>query len=327
MKTTRETPSPEQSVSRREFVASAVTVAAMALPAALPNPAAAQSTPRASNYVGAGSPSPTVQLHKRTPQLWEVTISNPPFNLVVPEMVSALHAVVRDMERDSEVKVIVFRSDLEEYFINHFDLSKARDFPIEPTHPPLPTWTDLVLRLSKSPVISIASIRGRTRGGGNEFALACDLRYASLEKALFGQPEVGSGILPGGGGTERLPRLAGRDRALEIILSSQDYTADDAERFGMVTRALPDNELDPFVNALTARLSGFDKQSLSGAKAQVNRATLPPDRDLLAAYAEYSQSLTWPGFRARSPRMGELAAQHGLDELERRLGYYLGLAN
>lgn len=173
-----------------------------------------------------------------------------------------------------------------------------------------------MLRLSKSPVISIASIRGRTRGGGNEFSLACDLRYASLEKALFGQPEVGSGILPGGGGSERLPRLVGRDRALEVILSSQDYSAQDAERFGMVTRALPDKELDAFVETLVTRLSGFDKQALAAAKAQVNRATLPPDADLVAAYAEYSQSLAWPGFTARRPRMGKLAAEHGPAELE-----------
>ena len=211
--------------------------------------------------------------------------------------------------------------------LNHFDLGKAQDFPIESANPPLPTWVDLVLRLSKSPVISIASIRGRTRGGGNEFSLACDLRYASAEKALFGQPEVGSGILPGGGGSEGLPRLVGRDRALEIILSSQDYGAHDAERFGMVTRALPDNELDPFVDALAARLSGFDKQALAGAKAQVNRATLPADTDFFNSYAEYSQSLAWPGFSARRPRMAKLAAKHGPAELELRLGHYIGLAN
>lgn len=276
----------------------------------------------------AASPgSPLIKLDKRTPQLWLVTIANPPFNLVVPEIVSALHSTVEDMDRDPEVKVIVFKSEIEGYFINHFDLSKARDFPIESTNPPLSTWTDLVMRLSKSSVISIASIRGRTRGGGNEFSLACDLRYASAEKAQFGQPEVGTGILPGGGGTERLPRLVGRDRALEIILSSQDYDAGDAERFGLVTRALPDNELDTFVETLAARLSSFDKQSLAGAKAQVNRATLPPDADLLAAYGEYSQSLTWPGFRARGPNLAKLAVEHGPQELELRLGHYLGLAN
>lgn len=324
MKATPETTVLEQGASRRNFVAAAVAVTALA---ALPASTFAQGAPRSSADTAPSIPSPLVKLDKRSPQLWQVTIANPPFNLVVPEMVSALHAIVRDMDRDPEVKVIVFRSEIEGYFINHFDLSKAKDFPIESTNPPLPTWTDLVLRLSKSPVISIASIRGRTRGGGNEFSLACDLRYASLEKALFGQPEVGSGILPGGGGSERLPRLVGRDRALEIILSSQDYSAHDAERFGMVTRTLPDQELDAFVASLAARLSGFDKQALAGAKAQVNRATLPPDTDFVAAYTEYSQSLAWPGFRARRPRMGKLAAKHGPAELERQLGHYLGLAN
>lgn len=329
MKTTPETSPSGQTISRREFVASAVasgaTAVAVTIAAGVSTSASAQEAPRLNP--GASTPSPLVKLDKRTPQLWQVTIANPPFNLVEPEIVSALHAVVKDMDRDREVKVIVFRSELEGYFINHFDLSKAQDFPFESTSPPLPTWVDLVLRLSKSPVISIASIRGRTRGGGNEFSLACDLRYASAEKALFGQPEVGSGILPGGGGSERLPRLVGRDRALEIILSSQDYSAHDAERFGMVTRALPDNELDPFVNALAARLSGFDRQSLAGAKAQVNRATLPADTDFLSAYAEYSQSLAWPGFRARGPRFAKLAAEHGPAELELRLGHYIGLAN
>lgn len=329
METALGTPSSDQGMSRREFVtstaAAATTALAATLPAVLPASASAQQTSKLDT--GTSAQSPLVKLDKRTPQLWQVAIANPPFNLVVPEIVSALHAVVKDMDHDPEVKVIVFRSELEGYFINHFDLSKAQDFPIESTNPPLPTWVDLVLRLSKSPVISIASIRGRTRGGGNEFSLACDLRYASVEKALFGQPEVGSGILPGGGGSERLPRLVGRDRALEIILSSQDYGAHDAERFGMVTRALPDSELDPFVDALAARLSGFDKQSLAGAKAQVNRATLPADTDFQSSYAEYSQSLAWPGFRARRPRMAKLAAEYGPAELELRLGHYIGLAN
>lgn len=331
MKPMLETSSSDQVMSRREFIASAmaagITAVAATLPATLPASASAQGTSRLNTGAGTKAQSSLVKLDKRTPQLWQVTIANPPYNLVVPEMVSALHTVVKDMDSDPEVKVIVFRSELEGYFINHFDLSKARDFPVERGDPPLPTWVDLVLRLSKSPVISIASIRGRTRGGGNEFSLACDLRYASVEKALFGQPEVGAGILPGGGGSERLPRLVGRDRALEVILSSQDYGADDAERFGMVTRALPDSELDPFVEALAARLSGFDKQSLAGAKAQVNRATLPADADFLAAYAEYSQSLAWPGFQARRPRVAKLVSEHGLADFELRMGHYLGLAN
>ena len=315
-------PTSEQAVDRRSFLT--VATSAMATAAI---PLAASSKVRAQTEIAdTKSTSNTARLEKRSPQLWQVTIANPPFNLVVPEMVSALHSVVKDMGNDHDVKVLLVKSATDGFFINHFDLTKAQDFPMEAADPPLPTWTDLVLRLSKSPVISIACVRGRTRGGGNEFSLACDLRYASREKAQFGQPEVGAGILPGGGGSERLPRLVGRDRALEIILSSQDYGADDAEKFGLVTRALPDIELDSYVEALASRLCGFDKQALAAAKAQVNRATLPPDADLLAAYAEYSASLAWPGFKTRRPRMAKLAAEHGAD-VELRLGHYLGLAN
>lgn len=313
-----------QGLSRREFVALAAA-GATSLAAGLSAPVFAQTlsaTPQ--NPLPQSPSSRLIRVTKRTPQLWQVTIANPPFNLVVPEMVSALHEVVVDMEHDPNVRVVVFDSSVNGYFINHFDLARAQDFPILPGQPPIPTWVDLVLRLSRSPVISIASIRGRTRGGGNEFALACDMRYASLEQAWFGQPEVGTGILPGGGASERLPRLAGRDRALEVILSSQDYDGADAERLGMVTRALPNAELDAFVEALSTRLASFDKQALAGAKAQVNRATLPPDADLLAAYTEYSQSLSWPGFRAQIPRMRKLAAETGAEELERQLGYYIG---
>src|SRR5205823_11276724 len=131
-----------------------------------------------------------------------------------------------------------------------FDLATAADFPVPEGEDAVPTWTDIVLHLSKAPYITIASIRGRTRGGGNELALALDLRYASREKAIFGQPEVGSGLLPGGGGTERLPRAIGRDRALEAILTSDDYDADTAERWGWITRALPDSELGAFVDTI-----------------------------------------------------------------------------
>ena len=132
--------------------------------------------------------------------------------------------------------------------------------------------------------MSIAAIRGRTRGAGNELALACDLRYASREKAFFGQPEVGIGIVPRGGGAERLPRTIGRDRALEAILGSADYDAALAERWGWVTRALPDGELDGFADATVARLAPFDRQALATAKAMIGRATLPPDADLIASY-------------------------------------------
>jgi enoyl-CoA hydratase/carnithine racemase len=190
----------------------------------------------------------------------------------------------------------------------------------------VPVWTDTVLKLTKAPYITIAAIRGRTRGGGNELSLAFDLRYASREKAIFGQPEVGGGLVPGGGGTERLPRTVGRDRALEAILTSADYDADTAERWGWITRALPDDELDAFVDAIATRLASFDRTALASAKAMVNRAVLPPDADLVTAYGEYERSLTLPGFLARAAGTEALVAEAGLD-VEYRLGEYIGIAN
>ena len=188
---------------------------------------------------------------------WQVTLNAPPLNLITPELVDELHALVATLESDHEVKVVVFESANDAFFLSHFDLGRAADFPLLSDGRPM--WTDMVLRLANAPAISIASMRGRTRGGGNEFALACDLRYASRERAVFQQPEVGVGILPGGGASERLPRLTGRDRALEAILTSEDYNADTAERYGWVTRALSDADLDAFVDSLAERLAGFDR--------------------------------------------------------------------
>ncbi|WP_405560054.1 enoyl-CoA hydratase/isomerase family protein [Streptomyces canus] len=267
----------------------------------------------------------TISVEPLTPGIRKITFSNPPVNLIVGETVSRLLEVVTELSEDPQVHVVVFTSSTPGYFFNHFDLGQPADFfPSDPEA--TPAWTDLVIRLSTAPFISIASIRGRTRGGGDELALACDLRYASREHALFGQPEVGGGILPGGGGTERLPRLIGRDRALEAILSSDDYDADTAERYGWVTRTLADAELDDFVNGVATRLASFDKAALAAAKAQVNRATLPPDADLRAAYTEFLTSMTWPEVQAFLPRFEKLAAEKGPEELELRLGHYLGIA-
>ena len=266
----------------------------------------------------------TIRLARTTPHTARITFANPPVNLVIPETVVTLREIVRGLDSDPDIKVVVFSSEVPDFFINHYDGAAAGDLPEhEDDHP---VWTDMVLRLSKAPYVSIAAIRGRTRGAGNELALACDLRYASREKAIFGQPEVGIGIVPGGGGTERLPRSVGRDRALEAILSSADYDADLAERWGWVTRALPDAELDAFVDATVARLASFDRQALATAKAMVNRATLPPDADLVTAYGEFADSLTHAGFLARAAALGALVADKGL-AVEYELGKYLGLAN
>jgi enoyl-CoA hydratase/carnithine racemase len=270
--------------------------------------------------------TPTIRLERTTPQTARIVFSNPPVNLVVPETIVALRNVIAQLEQDQDIKVVVLESDVPDFFFNHYDGAAAADLPQPEEEGGTPVWTDMVLRLSKAPFVSISLIRGRARGAGNELALATDLRYASLEKSFFSQPEVGIAILPGGGGAERLPRAIGRDRGLEAILASHDYPADIAERWGWVTRALPDDELDAFVDAMVARLASFDRDALGAAKAMVNRATLPPDADLVSAFGEFSDSLTKAPFLDRSVRLGGLVAEHGLD-VEYRLGDFLGLAN
>jgi enoyl-CoA hydratase/carnithine racemase len=267
----------------------------------------------------------TISMHEPTPKIRTVTFENPPVNLMVPETVYRLREVVDQLSGDPQVQVVVLTSNTPGFFINHFDLAQAGDLLTQDAEA-TPAWIDLVERLSTAPFISIAAIRGRTRGAGNELALACDLRYASREQAMFGQPEVGIGILPGGGGTQRLTRLLGRDRALEVVLSADDYDADTAQQYGWVTRAVPDAELDGFVDAMTSRLASFDKGALLAAKAQINQVTLPPQSELLAAYTAFAASLTTPAFAARAQEIGKLAEQKGLD-VELHMGDYLGLAN
>ncbi len=270
--------------------------------------------------------SSTIRFERTSPQVARITFANPPVNLIVAETVGRLVQIVDELASDPDIQVLVFDSGTPDFFFNHFDLAAAAEFPVPEDSDALPVWTDLVVKLSRAPYITIGSIRGRTRGGGNELALAFDLRYASRENAIFGQPEVGSGLLPGGGGTERLPRALGRDRALEAILTSDDYDADTAERWGWVTRTLPDDELDEFVESIVARLASFDRTSLASAKAMVNRASLPPEADLAAAYGEFAHSLTLPGFLARAEGAAVLAGEAGV-EIQYRLGEYLGVAN
>src|ERR1700733_10755216 len=210
-----------------------------------------------------------------TPGYWRVTFSNPPINLEDPDTILELQELVGLMETDDALRVVVFESGDPDFFINHYDVSRAAETPVAPGPTGLPTWIDTAMRLAATSVVTIAKIRGRNRGGGSEVALACDLRFASREKAVFGQPEVGAGMFPGGGALERLPLLVGRARALEIILGSDDLDAETAALYGWVNRALPDAELDAFVDNLARRIASFDKPALAEAKRLVNRRTLP----------------------------------------------------
>jgi enoyl-CoA hydratase/carnithine racemase len=223
-----------------------------------------------------------VILTKQSPALWRVTFNNPPVNIFGPKAIPQFNEILRAIETDEQLKVVVFDSAVEGFFTTHYDFlakpEETNDLPVGPTG--LLALVDMLVRLSKAPVISIAKIRGRATGNGSEIALACDMRFASREKAILGHFEVGAGIVPGGGPMARLPRLMGRGRTLEVLLGADDIPGDLAERYGYVNRSLPDAELDSFVDALSKRIASFDKQALSDTKHFVDIASLPSDYDL-----------------------------------------------
>jgi len=232
------------------------------------------------------------------PGQWTITFSNPPINMFVPTTIVELGALMTELEADPSVKVLAFQSANPDFFIAHLDVSKAAKQPEV-----LDLWRDFVLRLSSTPVVSIAKIRGRTRGIGNEFVLACDMRFASRQSALFGNPEIGVGLVPGGGALEWLPRLVGRSRALEIVLSADDFDADVAERYGWVNRTLDDDDLDSFVDALVRRLASFDREALAAAKAQINRFGMPTATELQSSNDLFFPTLAWPTAQARRAKI------------------------
>jgi enoyl-CoA hydratase/carnithine racemase len=221
---------------------------------------------------------------------WNVTFDNPPANLVDPETILELQALVDELEDDPDVTVVVFDSANDAHFLGPYDMSRAADTPSMPGPTGMPPWLDLTVRLSRLPAVSIAVVRGAARGVGQEFALACDLRFASLERAAMDQPEAGHRLVPGGGAISRLPVLIGRARALDLILGSVVIDGATAERYGVVNRALPDAELDDFVERLAEQLAGLDRRVLADAKALVDRATLPAEADLVTAYETFFAS-------------------------------------
>ncbi len=177
----------------------------------------------------------------------------------------------------------------------------------------LPVLADTFVRITRSPVVSIAKIRGCVRGACSEFVLACDMRFASRDNTRLGQPEVGVGLHPGGGGTERLPHLVGRGRALEIIFGANDFDGDTAERYGYVNRALPDAELDVFVDALARRIASFDRRALSAAKILVNNVSLPSADRLLDGLTSFQTALMWTEAQQRVGALLKLGLQQDPD--------------
>jgi enoyl-CoA hydratase/carnithine racemase len=241
-----------------------------------------------------------VQVIEVTPAYWRVVFENPPFNIVDATIFEGLQDLLARMDNSPNLRVIVFESANPEFYLAHFDLTgKTGNITTAVGPSGLPILIDTFVRLTKSPVVSIAKIRGCVRGVSSEFVLACDMRFASRENTQLGQPEVGVGVNPGGGGTERIPLLVGRGRALEIILGANDFDGDTAERYGYVNRALPDAELDKFVDALARRIASFDRRPIVMAKNLINQVSLPNSDRLLDAFNAFQIALTWPETQQR----------------------------
>ena len=229
-----------------------------------------------------------------TPAYWRVIFDYPPFNVLDATMFQGLQDLLARIDVSPNLRVIVFESATCEFYLSHLDLTgKTGNITTAVGPSGLPILADTFVRLTRSPVASIAKIRGCVRGACSEFVLACDMRFASRENTLLGQPEVGVGLHPGGGGTERLPQLVGRGRALEIILGANDFDGDSAERYGYVNRALPDAELDGFVDTLARRIASFDRRAVAAAKYLVNQVSLPSADRLLDALNSFQTALTW----------------------------------
>jgi enoyl-CoA hydratase/carnithine racemase len=266
-----------------------------------------------------------LRIIEETPAYWRVVFDNPPLNIMGARMFEGLQDLLSRMDASPSLRVVVFESANPEFYLAHFDLADiAGSLGLLKTAGPsgLPILMDTFVRLTRSPIVSIAKIRGRVRGVASEFVLACDMRFASRENAVLAQVEVGSGVHPGGGGTERLPPLVGRGRALEIILGANDFDGATAERYGYVNRALPDTELDGFVDVLARRIASFDRRPIAAAKNLVNQVSLPSADRLLDGLNSFAIALTWP----ESQRRFQALLSRGLGqpgEMENRFGELL----
>jgi enoyl-CoA hydratase/carnithine racemase len=266
-----------------------------------------------------------IQVTRSSAAYWRVTFDNPPLNVMGPQFVREFRKIIADVEADEEVRVVVFDSAVEGFFLNHSDfLADMKNLTSMPQGPTgLEAWPDILVRITRMPVVSIALIRGRATGNGSEIALACDMSFASREKALLSQWEVGVGLVAGGGPMARLPRLMGRGRALEVLLSSNDIGGDLAEAYGYVNRSFPDSELDSFVDALATRIASFDKWAIANTKRLVNAASLPLDVEIAAGWDACMASIARPAAQGKIKALMERGF-HKPGDVEDRLGFYEG---
>jgi enoyl-CoA hydratase/carnithine racemase len=247
-----------------------------------------------------------------------VTIDHPPINLFDIELMQEIGRIGVELEADDAVRVVVFKSANPEFFIAHADVEMILTLPtdVPPKAGEVGGFHRMVDRYRTMPKVTIAQLEGRARGGGSEFLLSLDLRYAALGRAIVSQPEVALGILPGGSGTQRLPRLMGRSRAVEAILGCDDYPADIAERWGWVTRALPPDELEPFVEELAYRIASFPKEAIALAKASIDAADGSVRDGLIEEAHNFNQTLAVPAAHERMKRFLEIGGQTREGELD-----------
>ncbi len=266
-----------------------------------------------------------IRLERRLPSYWRVTFDIPPLNIFGPKEIPQLDEIITAIETDQQVKVVVFDSAVDGFFLTHYDfLAPLEDSTCIPAgRTGLQALPDMLARLSRAPVVSIASIRGRATGVGSELALASDMRFASREKAVLSQWEVGAGLVPGGGPMARLPRLIGRGRALEVLLAADDINAELAELYGYVNRALPDAELDGFVDAMAMRIASFDKLAIAETKRLVDVASLPSDAEIRPEWEAFLAALNRPASQKRIKALMERGF-HLPGDVENRLGFYVG---
>jgi enoyl-CoA hydratase/carnithine racemase len=269
-----------------------------------------------------------VRLNRISPGYWRVVMNNPPLNLMGPKFVLQFREIMSAIESDMQLKVVVFESAVEGFFLNHSDFNV--DFQewsrIAPGPTALEAWPDILVRLQRVPVVSIALIRGRATGNGSELALACDMSFVSREKTLLSQWEVGVGMVAGGGPMARLPRLIGRNRAMEVLMGSDDIGGDLAQLYGYVNRSLPDAELDGFVEAFATRIASFDRWAISNTKRLVNAASLTPEVEMAAGWEACMASVARATTQARLKAFRKLGF-HEPGDAEDRLGFYLAKLN
>ena len=261
------------------------------------------------------------RVDRHSPSYCRVTFDHPPINTITATTVAELAELVGLIEQDPDLNVVVFASANPDFYLAHYDVEndprRTAALGVGPTG--MPAWIDALVRLARAPVVSVASIRGRARGAGSEFVLACDLRFASRENTLLGQFEVGIGVIPGGGPMARLARLVGRGRALEILLVADDFDGPRAEQYGYVNRVIADDQLDAEVEAMASRLARFDHDAIARTKSYVDQVTLPADSELSPALDDFRELFGRPAQQAQWARLQALGLNTDSD-LERSLG-------